>query len=277
MGDKMQAHSRTLSLVSWRFWLVALALAIGGLVFAPFYLFRVIWPWLIWPWLPHSYRVVPAWLEAVTLFDFVCNLLFSHLASYLAFSLLGIEIALAALLWARPHWLVRILLALTLLAIAAFPWVYRYQPALVAAPGLAMREPTDPGWLGGVVKRAQAGAEIRPCIYSLLGWSKDGTLYYQARCEDGHVQTWATMPDRESSGRMVTSAPVELFVERAPVTVYDRVRAAGVWPTGEEPNTRRVHLREGSLLSPGGYWAALVARHVYGPEDVVIVQWQAHE
>ncbi len=76
---------------------------------------------------------------------------------------------------------------------------------------------------------------------------------------------------------MVPSAPLELFVERATVKVYDLVRAEGVRPIIEEPNARRVYLQEGSLLSADGYWVALVARHLYGPEDVVIVQWARQE
>jgi hypothetical protein len=272
MEDKMQAHSRTLSLVSWRFWLVALALAIGGLVFAPFYLMTAIYPWL-----PLSDRVVPWWYQALTLFSLVRNRLFIHPAGYVAFSLLGIGMAIAALLWARPHWVVRVFLALTLFAIIAFPWFYAYRPALVAAPGVRMRVPTQPGWLDGVVKSAQAAAEIRPCTYSLLGWSKDGTFYYQARCSNDTLQTWAIIPDREANAHPVTSAPLELFIEWAPVKVYDLVRAEGVRPIIEEANARRVYLQEGSLLSPDGYWVALVARYLYGPEDVVIVQWTRRE
>jgi hypothetical protein len=254
-----------------RVWLVAFALAIGGLVLAPYYLMTAILPWL-----PISFDKVPVWYSTLFFYHLVSNLLFTHLIGYLAFSLLGISLVIAALLWARPHWLVSLLLVLTLLALVAFPWVSPYRPALVAAPGLAMREPTDPGWLGGVVKRAQVAAEIHPCNYILLGWSKDSTFYYQALCGDEPMQTWAVNPDREASGRMIPSAPLELFVEGAPVTVGARVRAEGVRPIAAEPSTRQLNLR-GSLLSPNGNWVALLARHVYGPEDVVIVQWARNE
>ena len=252
---------------SRHFWLVAFALAIGGVVFAPFYVLMAIRPFL-----PTSFRVVPYWYQLIMLFQFLGALLFSHAATYLLISLLGIGAALMALLWARPHWIVRVLLILTLLAILAFPWVYRYQPALVAAPGYAMRVPTQPSFLDGVVKSNQAAAEIRPCTYTLLGWSADVTLYYQAQCDNNAGQTWAIAPNREANARLVTSAPTDLFAERAPASTFDLVRAAGVSPATEEPNVRRVYLREGNLVSRDGDWVALIARHLYGPEDVVIVK-----
>lgn len=259
-------------ILSRRIWLTASSLLIGGVIFAPFYILMAIHPFL-----PTSFRVVPAWYQSIVLFQLLRALLFSHLALYLSISLFGIGAGIAALIWARLHWIVRGLLVLALLAIVAFPWVYRYQPALVAAPGHAMRVPTQPGWLDGVVKANQSAAEIRPCTYILLGWSADAILYYQAQCGSDPVQTWAIAPDRETSTRLVASAPVDLSAERAPVSVYDLVRAAGISPASEEPNARRVYLREGSLLSRDGTWVALIARHLYGPEDVVIVKLAREE
>ncbi len=264
------------TLQSWifshQFWLIALVLVIGGTFFVPFYTLLAIHPFL-----PTSFRVVPAWYASLMSSHFLRALLFSDLATYLLISLLGIGASIAALIWTRPHWIVRALLVLMLLAIVAFPWVYRYQPALVAAPGYAMRVPTQPGLLDGVVKLNQSIAEIRPCTYTLLGWNTDAILYYQSQCGSGSVQTWAIVPDREANARLVANAPTDLFVERAPIFVLDLVRAPGVSPATEEPSARRVHLREGSLVSPNGDWIALVARHVYGPEDVVIVKSSREE
>ncbi len=263
----MVSQTMTYPLIrSRRFWFIAFALFIGGVIFAPFYVLLAIHPFL-----PTSFRVVPYWYQFIMLFQFLHALLFSLAATYFLISLLGIGAALVALLWARPHWIVRVLLILTLLAILAFPWVYRYQPALVAAPGYAMRVPTQPSLLDGVVKSNQAAAEIRPCTYTLLGWSTDSMLYYQAEC-DNAAQTWAIAPNREENARLVTSAPADLFVERAPASTFDLVRAVGVARATEEPDARRVYLREGNLVSRDGDWVALIARHLYGPEDVVIVK-----
>jgi hypothetical protein len=38
-----------------------------------------------------------------------------------------------------------------------------------------------------------------------------------------------------------------------------------------------VYLREGNLVSRDGDWVALIARHMYGPEDVVIVKSASEE
>ncbi len=254
-------------ILSRRFWLTALSLLIGGILFVPFYVMLAIQPFL-----PTTFRVVPAWYEFLVLFHVLRALLFSNLTVYLAISLLGIGAGVVALLWVRPHWFVRLILVLSLLAIIAFPWVFRYRPALVAAPGYAMRVPTQPGLLDGVVKLNQSIVEIQPCEYTLLGWSADAILYYQVQCDSDPAQTWAIAPDRETNARLVTTVPADLFVDRASISLFDRVRADTVSPASEEPNARRVHLREGSLISHDGSWVALIAWHVYGPEDVVIVQ-----
>jgi hypothetical protein len=249
-----------------RFWLVAIALAIGGMVFAPWYIFFAVLPLLHAP-----FQAFTLWYSIFFVFDFVRALSMSQLEIYLMVSLLGIAAALAAWFWSRPNRVLRGLLLLSLLAILAFPWLFRYQPALVAAPGHTMRLPTQPGWLDGVVKSNQISAEIRPCTYTLLGWSKDAVLYYQAACKAAPPQLWAIAPDREESARPVDSAPLELGVQKAPVSISDWVRADGVWPPSAEPNARRLNLREGSLISPDGRWVALIARHAYGPEDVVLL------
>jgi hypothetical protein len=258
--------------LSQRFWLITPALVIGGVVFAPTYILMAIHPLL-----PTSFRVVPNWYQSIWLSQYLRALLFSNLVVYLSISLLGIGAAIAASIWARAHWSVRGLLILTLLAIVAFPWVFRYQPALVAAPGYAMRVPTQPGWLDGVVKSNQSAAEIRPCTYTLLGWSADAMLFYQAQCSSAPTQTWAIAPDREANARLVASAPADLFAERASTSVLGWVRAASVSPVSEEPNARQAFLREGSLVSPNGDWVALIARHLYGPEDVVLVKSEREE
>ncbi len=259
-------HAAHPLILTHRFWLVAIALAIVGVVFAPWYLLSAAVRLA-----PAMFDSVPAWYRFFYLFNLLRAVSFSRVEIYLLVSLLGIAGVLAAWLWSRPSHVVRALLLVSLLAILAFPIFYRYQPALVAAPGYSMRFATQPGLLDGVVKRNQVTTETRPCEYALLGWTKEAELYYQAQCADAPMQMWAIAPDRETSARSVASAPLELYVERAPVSVSERVRAAGVWPASEESNARRVYLREGSLISQDGYWVALIARHLYGPEDVILV------
>jgi hypothetical protein len=249
-----------------RVWLSIAALIIGGVIFAPFYVLLTIHPFL-----PTSFRVVPYWYQLIMLFQFLHALLFSRAATYLLISLLGIGAALMALLWARPHWIVRVLLILTLLAILAFPWFYRYQPAVVGAPGYEIRVPTQPGLLDGVTKRAQEGAEIRPCEYALLGWLAEGVLYYEAACGKDSPQIWSFAPDQSGDAQRIPSAPQGLIRRNSQTSALNWVRAAGVRSVSEELNARRVYVQDGSLASLDDRWVALVARHLYGPEDVVTV------
>ncbi len=261
-----------LPLVSPRVWLVVVALAIGIVVFAPLYLAM-----LLGPWMPRSfYGPPPTWYFVLMSLNLGRDSLFADLPRYLIANALGIAAALVALVWARPHRIVAILLGLVLVAMLAFPWVYQYQPALVAAPGYAMRVPTQPGFLGGVVKSAQAGAEKVPCKYELLGWDVTNQLFYQSTCgNDPAVTWWYDLRGASGEPHVTPRAPGGLSRdEMLSYEVLDRVRAAGVWPPESEPGARSVQLRQGALRSPDGQWVALVARHVYGPEDVVIVQWE---
>ncbi len=256
--------------------LVGSALAVGGLFFVPFYLLAVFWRAFLairqflgfffdlphtptWPWF---------WLSLAYLLS---ALFLSDLGRYLLVSLSGIGLALAALLWARPGRTTRALLALTLLAILAFPWFYRYQPAVVAAPGHEMHVPTQTGLLDGVVKRAQVATEIRPCTYTLLGWSAEGVLYYQADCRGEKSQLWAYDPEQERLPRKVNEAPANLTQGVPQVSAREQVRAPGVYPPAMEPYARDVYVRGLHLASPDGRWVAVVARHIYGPEDVVVL------
>ena len=161
------------------------------------------------------------------------------------------------------------MLIIMVLAILAFPWLHRYQPAVVAAPGYEMQVPTQPGLLGSVTKSAQAAAEIRPCEYTLLGWSIDGMLYYRETCGWG-VQIWAYDPVTDSRPRQVAEAPSNLVQEARGVWELDGIRVPGVPPKGE-PHTRSVVVQGQGMASSDGRWVAAVVRHLYGPEDVVVL------
>jgi hypothetical protein len=44
-----------------------------------------------------------------------------------------------------------------------------------------------------------------------------------------------------------------------------------VRPADAEPGVRGLKVRVDGLASPDGRWVAVVVRHVYGPEDVILV------
>lgn len=262
-----------------RQWLIWPALLVGGIIFALPYaaaaLSMAIRTALAWSGVAYGWPTALSALPFIPIY--LTAQLFTNLERYLFASAVAIGLTLAALIWARPGWPGRVALALTLLAIMAFPFFFAYQPAVVAAPGHTMHVLTQPGLLEGVVKRAQSIVEIRPCTYTLLGWSNDNALYYQEQCGGAAALTLAFKPGRDTrpwTARVPGQRePLPELVAQKPATpVFELVRAPGVWPEREEPNTRRIYIQSAGMISPDGRWVALVARHVYGAEDVLIVE-----
>jgi hypothetical protein len=192
---------------------------------------------------------------------------------YLAVSVLGVAASIATLAasfagTARPlarRW--RVAAALSLLAIAAFPFVYRYTPALNAAPGYQMLWVTEPTLWDGLTKRAQITLEQRPCTYTLLGWDAD-VLVFKAACSAGE-QVWRYQPGAGHSAELVRETPPVLA--RLEREASKLVRADGVQPAHVESSTRTLHLSGAALASPDGRYVAVIARHFYGPEDILVI------
>ena len=186
--------------------------------------------------------------------------------------LLGIALILTALLERPPRRITRILLVLALLAILAMPWLYGYGPAVVAAPGYEMRWPTQPDLLGSMVKHYQAFWSIRLCDYTVQGWSSEGVLYYEEACQDRAPQVWAFYPEQDSHPRQVDAAPVDLVQKTIPrSSILERVSLPGVRPSDAEPGVLPILVRQDGVASPDGRWVAVVVRHVYGPEDIIVL------
>jgi hypothetical protein len=249
-------------------WLTAIALTVGGLLFVMPYVLRVIFAVLSVTPIMDS----PNFLSALSGPLSFLVILFSEVWGYVLISVAVSGLVLTALRWGRPGRVTRGLLVLTLLAILGFPWFFRYEPAVAAAPGYTLRWPTEPALLAGVAKRAQIVTEQRPCTYALLGWSANASLYYQATCSNGLDQIWLYNPNTSTSTLPVTTAPTDLSTAvRAHSQVLELVRVSSIYPPEAEPSTRSISVRDNGLASPDGRWVALVVRHVYGPEDVIVV------
>jgi hypothetical protein len=249
-------------------WLSLAALTVAGFLVVPFYLFAGFGLLL-----PATFEGPPTpWLWALFLVMVPLNLLYGHLAAYLLVNALVLILLAATLVWGRRAWVIHFLLALMLLAILAFPWLYQYRPAVVAAPGYAMRWPTQPGRLEGVARQARVLTEARDCEYVLLGWSAQGGLYYTETCRDRNPQVWTYQPDQAASPRPVSVAPADLSQATIPRgAILEGVRAPDVRPAHAEPDVRRLKVRQSGLASPDGRWVAVVVRHIYGPEDVILL------
>jgi hypothetical protein len=152
-----------------------------------------------------------------------------------------------------------------------------YQQAVVAAPGYDMHWPTRPaGAWAAITKSYQSSVETRTCEYTVFGWSAEGTLYYQETCQDSGPQVWSYNPDSENEPRAVEASPPDLFQQAVPRrAILDWVRVPQVRPADAEPSVRRLGVRVDGLASPSGRRVAVVVRHVYGPEDVLVLESEA--
>jgi hypothetical protein len=244
-----------------------LAILIGGLAFAPFYVLALV---ALLEQSSLAGRFVPGLgLGALLLYYLASRYLFSHAGVYLALTLITLVLAIGALKWGHPGRLARISTLTVAVAVLAFPLFHRYNPPLNAAPDFEMRLATQPAFLEGVVKMSHAVSERRPCEYNLLGWSEDNRLHYRADC--GDVAFWRYDP---VSGRQERATAVVTGLNQALVSEKDvliMVRADGVRPKEYEPTTRPIYVRSQGYVSPDGQWTAVVTRHLYGPEDVVVL------
>jgi hypothetical protein len=214
---------------------------------------------------------------------FFILLLLSDPTHYLAITLAALLPALAALVglivrergqaWRRKRFY---LLILFLAAILIFPLLMRYQPAVKATPGIEMHVVEKPGFLAGAIKSCQAAAEIRGCQYEPLGWADAQTLVYRKWC-GGHYTGATWQPGSPGEPLLY-----DLNTGQVGVSLLDSIPlrktcapSACVLPAlaGREPFEPGYYPGQygDALVSPDGRWVAFTVRHIYGPEDLLVV------
>lgn len=234
--------------------------------------FMVIMPAYLLLWL--LYHLFPSprwfWLEAPALFS---ARLLSDPARYVALSLVALALSAGALLWliARERdrfWRRKrfYLSALLIAAVLAFPLLARYRPAVEAAPGAELYVVDEPGWVEGAVKWCQAAAEVSECQYEPLGWADAQTLVYRKWC-GGHYtsegwQPGEPQPPQAYDVKTGATTPFTGSIERLSGERAPRAIAALDYFPGKYDRTS---------VSPDGRWIAFTARHVYGPEDLLVM------
>ncbi len=239
-------------------------------------------PFLTFYWLSLSYFIPDALISsrsnvinALSIilylpFAFFAYTLFSNFYVYLLVSIASLSLVIIGMIKARSNKLFLAWGIILIGSIIAFPFIFRYQPGLGAAPGYKMQLVTDPGFGKGVVKASQNLAEITPCNYELLGWDTDNWLYYQETCAT-KTQTWKYSPYQANSH---TQTIQQIALNSATVSennALDMVRAYGVRPESAELNTRSVNLKSEGFVSPDNRWTAIVSQHVYGTQDILIL------
>lgn len=244
-----------------RGWVIA-ALSFGGLFFVVRYLISAL---AYVAWRMRLPTAVIAGLDFGYLYPL--SVLFAQPGVYWAVSGLGLLLVTAALVFAKPGRLAVAALAMVAVVIVGGALFQRYQPAVEARPGVTMRVLTMPGWWDSPAKRFRAGAEIRRCDYVLEGWDRFGGLLYVETC-GARQRRWRYEPadDTLAPSGAVTDVSAEQ-VDRP----TDRIAAA----IPGDPSLS-LSVRTPVLRSPDGRWDAFIARHVYGPEDVVVVAISSH-
>jgi len=227
-------------------------------------------------------------LAPLSLSGFLSLMALAHPTRYVVLSAMAILAALAALialvaahgaqLWRRPA---AYLCLAALLAVLVFPWTRAaYQPAIATRPGVALRLVNRPaGLIATAVRSLQIGAEVRPEVYEPLGWADDQHFIYRLRRGAGY--------DRRGQWQEG---------EAGPLLAYDvSAGASQAWPGALEdlharpcpvsacltPLIEPFYAGSGQAYFPGHYpqvfpspddrWRAVVAWHIYGPEDLVII------
>ena len=217
---------------------------------------------------------------------FLASLLLSHMTRYLLFSVAALVLALLvlALLVARDGGqLCRrarfyLLIACTM-SVLAFPLAFRYRPAVEAAPGIEMHIVNESGLLEGAVRSCQASAEVYTEVYVPMGWADEHTLVYGVyTCEPGpltlqcgHFLDWTGGDVPLWAYDVETRKTVPYTGDESSLTqdtcglyacIKPRLDTGWFFGGRQSPD---------GLISPGGHWIAFTARHVYGPEDLLII------
>ena len=241
-------------------------------------------------------EALPSWLQAIlggtfygllmpAVWPLQLIVLPPHL--YLAFAGIAALVGVAAIIHERPSGRAKSVVAVGIVAIASLPWTIAYEIPVQSAPGHVLHVPTTPGRIQGVAKAFHQRFDGTPCVYTLLEWADDGTLYYQSDCvrwprhtvwgRDGdgtkvsrsaRRQVWAFQPDSGGAALAVPASPSELEVEarRGDNLQWD-VSVQGLSSAPEHLSI----VKGPPMPSPDGRWVAVPVARIYEPQDVVVV------
>ena len=186
-------------------------------------------------------------------------------------TILGIAFFAALSLFGTDRFTVNKLLAIMiLLSIGIFAMI-PYQTAIQVTDKYRMTSPTQPSFLERGLRNLQVLGEVTPCSYRLLGWEKQ-SLFYEEICNNQN-EVYQFNPQTEDSLRIPDALSIEnLYVRsRNHTEILDQFRADGVAPPEAELSVIELSLRGTALVSPNGEWLAIVAKHVYGPQDILVI------
>lgn len=229
-----------------------------------------------------------ALLAPLSLPGFLSLMALAHPTRYVVLSAMAIVAALAALValvaahgslvWRRPA---AYLCLAALLAVLIVPWTRApYRPAMATQPGVELHLVNRPsGLIATAVRSLQTGAEVRPEVYEPLGWADDQRFVYRLRQSAGYDQSGLWQGGEAgpllaydvgaNASQAWQGAPEDLYAQPCPVSAC------------LTPLLEPFYAGSGQAYFPGHYpqvfpspddrWRAVVARHIYGPEDLVVI------
>ncbi len=265
----------------WQFVLTAVAVPLA----MPFLAF---WPLSLLTRLSHRLfpyiSSTPWWFFGVEMYPFLSTSFLSEATRYVIVSLAALILTLAALTWLaaqerRQVWrrgrFYVLLAACT--SVLAFPLLMRYQPVIKAAPGVELRLVDEPGLLEGVVKSCQAAAEVRECQYEPLGWADAQTLVYRQWCGGRYeMGVWHPGDSQPPQAYHLDTDEVSPFDGDLDALTHETCApSVCVLPAlaKREPFEQGYYpgQYEDALFSPDGRWVAFTTKHIYGPEDLLVI------
>lgn len=183
----------------------------------------------------------------------------------------GITIFAFVSLFSANRFTINMILAIIILVIISAFMVMPYQTAVQPADKYRVTSPTQPYFLERSLRNLQILGEVTPCSYQLIGW-KEQLLFYMETC-NSNSKVYQFDPHTESilhsPGSIATGS---LYVERrSHKEVLHLFQANWIVPSEAELPSIELSLRGDALVSPDNEWLAIVAQHVYGPADILVV------
>lgn len=196
-------------------------------------------------------------------------------ALYYSVIVIIVFLAIISLLHTNGEYSNRILAVITLVAVIIFMFI-PYQTAVQPSVGYTVTSPTQPQFLGHSLRNLQILGEISPCSYQLLGW-KEQDLLYEETC-NAKSSIYQFNPQTEQTRRVDHSPAIDtLYINpTAHIEILDLFQAKGVSPAEAEPAAIEFSIRGNALPSTDDKWLAVLARHVYGPEDILVIAQHKH-
>jgi hypothetical protein len=245
-----------------RRWVVPIVLLIGGLLFIPLFAFGLLSA-------VHAEQN-PVGALCIFLGVFFGRFVATKTSYLLVGTLIGAGLFESGLaLRKRLHGVLWGLGVLVFLSIVITPFLYRYEPPVTAAPGRQMMVVTHKEPFDGFIGRVQELIELTPERSKIIGWTVDNILVYQSRSPSQHVHTFVFDPVGNDGPKTMDINGPELASRQIPVFVRD-----AFWSKDGKESESAGFVDANGWLSPDGQWAATVARHAFGPEDVIVVRRQ---